>query len=305
VKPARPNALPRWFVATLAVPPTMFLLVFYVWPFATLLAHGLRIDAITETLRAGATWRVVWFTIWQAVVSTTATLVLGMFPAWAIARYAFPGRRLLSGALTAVFVLPTVVVGAAFVALLPDALDHSVWAIIGAHVVFNLAVVVRTVGASWSQLPYDLDDAAATLGAGPWRSFHTVTLPLIRPAIVAAAAIVFLFTFTSFGVIRVLGGVGRETIEVEVWRRATQLGDIGRAAALTVLQLCILGVAIGWAARSQRRHAHTIERSGVRQLRRPHGRQLWLVTATAASTALVILAPLVALVQRSFRVGDG
>ena len=63
--------------------------------------------------------------------------------------------------------LPTVVVGAAFVALLPDSLDHSVWAIIGAHVVFNLAVVVRTVGASWSQLPHDLDHAAATLGAGP------------------------------------------------------------------------------------------------------------------------------------------
>ena len=94
-------------------------------------------------------------------------VVLGMFPAWAVARYAFPGRRLLSGALTAVFVLPTVVVGAAFVALLPDSLDHSVWAIIAAHVVFNLAVVVRTVGATWSQLPYDLTHAAATLGAAP------------------------------------------------------------------------------------------------------------------------------------------
>ena len=115
----------------------------------------------------------------------------------------------------------------------------------------------------------------------------------------------FLFTFTSFGVIRVLGGVGRTTIEVEVWRRATQLGDIGRAAALTVLQLCILGATIGWAARSQRRHAHTVERSGIPELRRPRGRQRWLVAATVAGTALVIVAPLVALVERSFRVGDG
>ena len=115
----------------------------------------------------------------------------------------------------------------------------------------------------------------------------------------------FLFTFTSFGVIRVLGGVGRTTIEVEVWRRATQLGDIGRAAALTVLQLCILGVTIGWAARSQRRHAHVVERSGIPELRRPRGRQRWLVAATVAGTALVIVTPLVALVERSFRVGDG
>jgi thiamine transport system permease protein len=76
-----------------------------------------------------------------------------------------------------------------------------------------------------------------------------VTLPALVPAILSAAALVFTFTFTSFGVIRVLGGVGRATIEVEVWRRATQLGDIGRAATLTVLQLCILAVAVGWAAR--------------------------------------------------------
>jgi thiamine transport system permease protein len=300
-----PNRLPTWFVVALAAAPTLFLLVFYVWPFATLLTRGLRIQAVTDTLRADSTWRVVWFTLWQAVLSTAATLVLGMFPAWAVARYSFPGRRLLSGALTAVFVLPTVVVGAAFVALLPDSLDRSVWAIIAAHVVFNLAVVVRTVGANWTQLPYDVEHAAATLGAGPWRSFRHVTLPLIRPAVIAAGAIVFLFTFTSFGVIRVLGGVGRATIEVEVWRRATQLGDIGRAATLTVLQLCILAVAVGWAARSQRRHAHAIERSGVPQLRRPRGRQRWLVGATALATALVIAVPLAALVERSFRVGDG
>ena len=303
---ARPlNALPRGLVVAIVTAPTAFLLVFYAWPFVTLLAHGLRIDAVTDTLRSDATWRVVWFTVWQAVVSTAATLVLGMLPAWALARYTFPGRRLLYGALTAVFVLPTVVVGAAFVALLPESLDRSVWAIVGAHVVFNLAVVVRTVGASWSQLPYDLEHAAATLGAGPVRTFRSVTLPLLRPAVVAAGAIVFLFTFTSFGVIRVLGGVGRATIEVEVWRRATQLGDVGRAATLTVLQLCLLAGTVGWAARSQRRHAHAVERSGIPQRRRPRGRQRWLVAGTALGTALVIVAPLAALVERSFRIGDG
>ena len=300
-----PNRLPGWFVIALAAAPAAFLLVFYAWPFATLLVHGVRLESIADTLRADRTWRVVWFTLWQAVLSTAATLLLGMFPTWAVARHAFPGRRLLSGALTAVFVLPTVVVGAAFVALLPDSLDHSVWAIIAAHVVFNLAVVVRTVGASWAQLPYDLEHAAATLGAGPWRVFTAVTLPLIRPAVVAAGAIVFLFTFTSFGVIRVLGGVGHATIEVEVWRRATQLGDIGRAATLSVLQLCILAVAVGWAARSQRRHAHTVERGGLPELRRPRGRQRWFVAGTAVGTALVIGVPLVALVERSFRIGDG
>jgi thiamine transport system permease protein len=299
------NRLPGWFVAALAAAPTIFLLVFYVWPFTTLLARGLGVDQIGDTLRSQPTWRVVWFTVWQAAVSTVATLVLGLFPTWAIARFTFPGRRLLSGALTAVFVLPTVVVGAAFVAVLPGSLERSVWAIVGAHVVFNLAVVVRTVGATWELLPDDLEHAAATLGASPWAVFRHVTLPLLRPALAAAAAIVFLFTFTSFGVIRVLGGVGRATIEVEVWRRATQLGDIGRAATLAVLQLCLLAVVLAFAAWWQQRHAHAIERSGLPALRRPKGRERWLVAVSAIGAAVVVAAPLLALVERSFRIGDG
>jgi thiamine transport system permease protein len=93
--------------------------VFYAWPFATLLARGLDGDALVATLERQDTWRILWFTTWQAVASTVATLVIGMAPAWAVSRFEFPGRAALTGTLTAVFVLPTVVVGAAFVALLP------------------------------------------------------------------------------------------------------------------------------------------------------------------------------------------
>lgn len=299
----RPNRLPAWFVAAVAVPPAVFLAVFYAWPFATLLARGLRPEAIGDTLTAARTWRVVWFTTWQAVVSTIVTLVIGMVPAWATSRFSFPGRRALTALLTAVFVLPTVVVGAAFVALLPASLDRSVWAIIGAHTVFNLAVVVRVVGAAWTPLPHDLDHAAATLGASPWRRFRSVTLPLLLPAIAAAAGIVFLFTFTSFGVVRVLGGVGRATIEVEVWRRATQLGDVGGAATLTVLQLAMLGTAVLVAQRFQRSRAGLELTGGTRPPAQP-GRQRILVAAAASGTALLVLVPLGALVERSFRFGD-
>ena len=119
-------------------------------------------------------------------------------------------------------------------------------AILVAHVMFNLAVVVRTVGAVWQHLSPDLEAAAATLGASPWRTFREVTLPLLRPAILAAAAIVFVFTFTSFGVIRVLGDAGTSTIEVEIWRRATQLGDIGTAATLAVRSSLLIGAVVGW-----------------------------------------------------------
>jgi thiamine transport system permease protein len=301
----RLNRLPRWFVVGATVPPTLFLALFYGWPFATLLGRGLGTGPLADTLGSDRTWGVLWFTTWQAVASTVATLVLGLPATWAISRFAFTGRRLLNAVLTAVFVLPTVVVGAAFIALLPAALDRSVWAIVGAHVAFNLAVVVRVVGAAWAPLPHDLEHAAATLGATPWATFRHVTLPLLRPAVAAAAGIVFLFTFTSFGVVRVLGGTGRATIEVEVWRRATQLGDVGGAATLTVLQLLLLGTAVVAAQRLQRRRGAPVDlRSGDARRPAPRGRQRLLVAASALLTALLVAAPLVALVERSLRFGD-
>ena len=299
------NRLPRWFVASVAIPPAMFLLVFYVWPFLTLLERGLDGSSISDTLHRPDTWRVLWFTTWQATASTVLTIVIGLAPAWAVSRFEFPGRRVFVSTLTAVFVLPTVVVGAAFVALLPGSLDRSVWAILGAHVAFNLAVVVRTVGATWEQLPVDLEHAAATLGAGPFRTFRTVTLPLLRSSIAAAAAIVFLFTFTSFGVIRVLGAADRATLEVEVWRRATQLGDIGGAATLTIIQLAALGLIVAWTATQQRRHAQTFHGHGDSRRALPRGRQATLVALAVGGAGLIVAAPLVALVERSLRVDDG
>lgn len=298
-----PNRLPRWFVAAVALPPAVFLAVFYAWPFTTILGHAG--GAIGDTLGRSDTWRVLWFTTWQAVASTLLTISIGLAPAWAVARFGFPGRRLLVSVLTAVFVLPTVVVGAAFLALLPDALDRSVWAILGAHVAFNLAVVVRVVGASWEQLPRRLEQAAATLGASPWRTFTNVTFPLLRAPIAAAAAIVFLFTFTSYGVIRVLGAAGTRTIEVEVWRRATQLGDIGGAAVLSLVQLIALAALVAVSTRMQRRAARTVALDPSARRATPLGRQRWLVGLAGIGAFALVATPLVALVERSLWTGDG
>ena len=145
---------------------------------------------------------------------------------------------------TVPFVLPTVVVGAAFVALLGPGgplgslgLDQTVWAILLAHVFFNYAVVLRTVGGLWAHLDPRQEDAARVLGASRWRAFREVTLPALRPALAAATAIVFLFTFTSFGVILVLGGPRYATLETEIYRQTAQLLNLDVAAALTIVQM--------------------------------------------------------------------
>jgi thiamine transport system permease protein len=301
-----PNRLPRWFVPALAAVPAVVVAVFYAWPLATVLARGLSRSAIAETLGDAVTWEVLWFTLWQAIVSTALTVVFGLMPAYVIARFDFPGRRLLDSALVAVFVLPTVVIGAAVLAVLPASIERGAVAIIAAHVLFNLAVVVRTVGAVLSTLPRDREAAAATLGAAPHRVFREVTLPAILPSIGAAAAIVFVFTFTSFGVVRVLGRVRNSTVEVEIWRQATRFGDVGSAAVLTVLQLVAIALLVVASTRLLSRHSRPLGLTVGRQRQQPRpGGQRLLVAVTAIATAAVIAVPMVALVERSLRSGDG
>ena len=300
------NRLPRWFVPALAVVPTIAVIVFYAWPLITVLGRGLNRSAFAETFGDTATWEVVWFTAWQAVVSTVLTIVVGLAPAYVIARFDFAGRRILDSALVAVFVLPTVVIGAAVLAVLPASVERSVAAIVTAHVLFNLAVVVRTVGAVLAALPRDREAAAATLGASPRQVFRQITLPAIRPAIAAAAAIVFVFTFTSFGVVRILGGVRNSTIEVEIWRQATRFGDIESAAVLTVVQLVAITALVGASAMLQRRHSRPLGLTVGHQRRPPRrGRQRRLVVLTGVLTSIVVATPMAALVERSLRTGDG
>ena len=300
------NRLPRWFVPMMAAGPVVVLVLFYAWPFATLLGRGLSPEAARDTLGDGLTWRIVWFTWWQAAASTAITLLAGLAPAYVMARYEFRGRRVLDGLLASVFVLPTVVVGAAVLAILPDSIDRGVPAILLAHMVFNLAVVVRTVGSLLATIPRDRESAAATLGASPWRAFREITLPAITPALGAAAGIVFVFTFTSFGVIRVLGGVSRSTVEVEIWRQATQFGDIGAAATLSVLQLAVVAAMVAVTSSIQRRHSRDLSlRVRSDRMRPATPAQRRFAWFTAAATAAVVGAPLVALAERSLRTRDG
>lgn len=300
------NRLPRWFVAALAAPAVVLVGVFYLWPVVNLVVEAVTADAVRTAFGDPGIRRIIWFTTWQAVASTLLTVVVGLVPAWLIARYEFAGRRVLTALVTVPFVLPTVVVGAAFLALLPDSADHGVLAIVLAHAFFNIAVVVRGVGGLWQQLPPDLVAAARTLGASPLRTMREVTLPLLAPSIAAAASVVFLFSFTSFGVVRLLGGATHPTLEVEIWQRATRFGDVSTAAVLSVVQLVVLGLAVLWFARIQRRQQFALRlRPLDHRARARNIRQRLTVVAVCAATVISMGAPLVALVERSLRTGTG
>lgn len=283
--------------------PAAVLIGLYLWPLVTLLSTVVQPGSVADALRLPGLVDVLWFTFWQALASTALTIVIGFVPAYVLARYRFVGRRVVLAVVTVPFMLPTVVVGAAFLALLPTSWHDSVQAIVIAHIFFNIAVVVRLVGTMWATLPTSLTAAARTLGASPLRVLRHVVLPLLRPSLIAAAVVVFLFSFTSFGAARLLGGPANPTLEVEIVRRATQLGDVDGAAVLSILQLIVLAGIVWWSARLQR--ARTYELRGVTHRRAPRSpRERAIVVLAAAAIGVGMALPLAVMVSRSLHVGD-
>jgi thiamine transport system permease protein len=283
-------------------------------PVVALVLRTLRPDGSTDLeafgrlLGSPRTWRIVGVTIAQAAASCAITLAVGLPVAWALARLQFRGRVLLRVAVTVPFVLPTVVIGAAFASLLgPQGLIDARgtwWPILAAHLCFNLAVVVRTVGASIATVDNDMEGAARLLGASRSAAVRRVVLPTVAPAIAAAGIIVFLFCLTSFGVIVVLGGGTVTTVEVEIWTRATRQFDLSGAGVLCLLQLAAVVATLGvHGAITRRRHVPV--RPGRPSRHRPRGAERLLVAATVAIVAVVSVLPIAALVERSLRVGDG
>lgn len=317
---------PRAVTAAAFAVPVAFLGVFFAVPVATLVATGLRADGswqlgtVGEVLTSSSTRSVAWFTLWQALASTVVTVAAALPAAWLIGRVRFPGRSLFVAALIVPFVLPTVVVGTAFLAVLgPDGpvatvgrlfgadldLRRTATAVVIAHVFFNYAVVARTVGAAWMAVDPSAEAAARTLGADRWTAFRTVTLPQLRPALAGAASIVFLFTFTSFGVVKILGGPRIATIEVEIHRLTTQLLDLRTASVLSLLQLAAVVAALALYRRAGMRRGSARARVGRSVLRAPVGGERWLAFATLAGAGVLVGVPIATLVWRSFDTAGG
>ena len=286
----------RWGWLVVAGVPLIFIGYFFIYPVGRILGLGLSELNIGASGLEARLLRVGWFTVWQASLSTMLTLLIAAPLTWAVATYEFRGRRLATALVTVPFVLPTVVVGTAFLSL---GVSESILAILAAHVFFNVAVVVRTVSTLWARIDPRLHESARVLGASEWAVFRSVTLPLLKPAIAAASSIVFLFTFTSFGIVLLLGGFRYATLEVEIYRQAVTLFDLPLAAALAIVQLVGVSAVLYLYSRYQERKSFewALERGSARQ--RPTGSsRIWVAIAVIGTlTALSI--PLIALVSRS------
>lgn len=313
----------------LLLAPLIFLALFFFFPLLNILLVSLFPDGQPDLsgfvrLVTSDYYRdTLFFSLGQAIISTLLTLALALPSAYVFTRYQFRGKSLFLSLATLPFVLPTVVVAAAFTALIgprgllntffvstfqlsepPIQLDRTLTIILIVHVFYNYAVALRIISSYWANQNPRIEQAARVLGANRWRLWWHIRLPILRPAITAAAVLVFIFTFTSFGVVLLLGGPRFATLEVEIYRQTTNLINLPVAAALSLVQVALMFAMMLVYTRLQRRISTEIV-SAAAVARPPRtARERATVVGTLLFMSVMLFSPLIALALLSFTVGS-
>lgn len=311
--------------------PLAFMGIFYFFPLGKITqlsfsrGEASLWDNLRDTLSSPTILRVIGFTFKQAFLSTLLTLVVGLPGAYLFGKFQFRGKKLLRALTGVPFVMPTLVVAAGFYALLgptgwansllmtilglenpPIQFVNTFGAILTAHVFYNITIVLRVVGDYWSRLDPRLESAARVLGAGRWATLREITLPLLLPALTAASLLIFIFDFTSFGVVLVLGGPTFATLEVEIFYQTISLFNLPVAATLSLLQVGFTLILTIIYTRLTARLQGPARLSSRGQTQRPLASRSSRLIAGLLIVSLVIflLSPLVALVGKSFTSTD-
>lgn len=188
-----------------------------------------------------------------AFFAATVNAVFGLILAWVLVRYDFPGRRLIDAAVDLPFALPTAVAGIALAAIYaPNGWVGSLLApynikvaytplgVMVALIFIGLPFVVRTIQPVLEELPADIEEAAALLGASRWRTVFTVLLPSVLPALLTGFVLAFARAVGEYGsVIFIAGNVPMvsEIAPLLIVIRLEQFDYAGAAVVATIMLL--------------------------------------------------------------------
>ena len=190
-------------------------------------------------------------TLVLAAASTAVSTLLGTLLGYGLSRYVFPGKRLFSWLMYVPVVIPDIVMAVAmllFFALLRRALglfELGLTTMIVAHVTFQIPFVAIVVRARLAGMDPSIEEAARDLGAGGWKTFRYVTLPLIAPGVVAGALLAFTLSLDDFVVSFFTAGPGSTTLPILIYSSVKRgiTPDINALSTLIVLA-SILGILI-------------------------------------------------------------
>jgi putative spermidine/putrescine transport system permease protein len=229
-------------------------------PVVAVLVISVFADEIVRFPPTGLTWR--WFAnAWEkrefargfgmslqvALLATVIGVPCGTAAALALVRGRFPGRGALGTLLLAPLAVPGVVAGTALYIFyvqaevwVDDDIKGTLGGLIAAHVLLTIPWTVRLVSASLAGLDRAAEEAAANLGAPPFTVFRRITLPLLRPGVVAACMFSFIQSFENLELTLLLVGPGRITLPVAMLNYLEFRVDPTLAAVATV-QIILVG----------------------------------------------------------------
>jgi spermidine/putrescine transport system permease protein len=157
-------------------------------------------------------------TLWIAIFSTLISTVLGTLAGLALERFRFRGRNAYDGMLYLPVIIPDIVMALSLLLFFSSInVSLSRWTVLIGHVAFNTAFVAVIIRARLASLDPRLEEAAADLYANPWQAFRRVTLPLLRPAILAGALMAFTMSFDEFVITSFVSGQGDTTLPVKIY----------------------------------------------------------------------------------------
>ncbi len=178
------------------------------------------------------------FSLRLAVVVTALTLLIGSPCAFALVRHRFPGRGLVLGLVLSPLIFPVLVTGMALLQFFSyTAWNDAFWHLVIGHTIVCIPYVVRTVSASLLLADPNLEDAARTLGADPWRVFWNVTRPQIKPGLMAGSVFAFITSFDDYPVSMWLADAANFPLPLQIYVFIQRFFDPSVAAISTLMIL--------------------------------------------------------------------
>jgi putrescine transport system permease protein len=224
---------------------------------------GWSVRWYVELVNDQAMLEAAWVTLRIAFLSATAATVLGTLAAVALVRLGrFRGRMLFSGMIYAPLVMPEVITGLSLLLLFVAVnVDRGFWTITIAHTTLTMCFVTVVVQSRLLTFDTSLEEAAMNLGCPPLKTFLTVTLPLIAPALASGWVLAFTLSLDDLVIASFTTGPGATTLPIRIYSEV-RLGVKPEINA--ICSILIATVAIGVAAASLLAKFHEVGRLTVR-----------------------------------------
>jgi putrescine transport system permease protein len=186
-----------------------------------------------------------WVTIRVALASATVATVLGTLAAVALTRMGrFPGRTLFSGMIYAPLVMPEVITGLSLLLLFVAIdLDRGFWTVTLAHISFTMCFVAVVVQSRLVSFDRSLEEAAMDLGAPPLRTFLSVTLPIIFPAVAAGWMLAFTLSLDDLVIASFTTGPGATTLPMRIYSQV-RLGVTPEINAVSTIFIALVTLTV-------------------------------------------------------------